>query len=241
MASQRNTAAIAAGLLAAAATWFAGAAQRRRLEQQLAARVHEATHDQLTGMLNRRGMESLLTGVRLPCSVALLDLVRFKAINDVHGYEAGDLVLQTVAARLAAALGHHRVARLGGDEFVAVLEHREASDPVEDAARLRAHLGQPIRLVTDASGSPRPHTSAATVSVPPRIGLVVLEDPATVREALRAAAVAVFRAKEAGAAVQRFSHGADARLAATTHSRPIHRFRDQRTASPHLRALPTSA
>ena len=83
-----------------------------------------ATHDQLTGLLNRAGLDEVLerhygTRVAPPLSVLQLDLDHFKRINDAHGHGAGDRVLRAVAAELnqSVRLGDF-VARTGGEEFL---------------------------------------------------------------------------------------------------------------------------
>ncbi|MGD9676654.1 MAG: CHASE4 domain-containing protein, partial [Candidatus Bipolaricaulia bacterium] len=88
-----------------------------------------ASHDPLTGLLNRGALNDVLTleiarAMRNLERVAVfyLDLDKFKEVNDVHGHAAGDRVLQDVAARLRETLrASDTVARLGGDEFVALL------------------------------------------------------------------------------------------------------------------------
>jgi diguanylate cyclase (GGDEF)-like protein len=85
-----------------------------------------ATHDQLTGLLNRRGgMERFARQIEQAQAkgseliLCLIDLNDFKPVNDVHGHEAGDLVLQEVAQRLQHALrADDVIVRWGGDEFV---------------------------------------------------------------------------------------------------------------------------
>lgn len=85
-----------------------------------------ASTDQLTGLTNRRGLQEALTrmlaqGGRADCAVlvAFLDMDGFKAVNDTHGHEVGDLFLQQVAQRLGKVLRAGDIAaRLGGDEFV---------------------------------------------------------------------------------------------------------------------------
>jgi diguanylate cyclase (GGDEF)-like protein len=81
--------------------------------------------DPLTGIHNRayfNGMYSELINKKEPFQLMLLDLCKFKEVNDTHGHEAGDLVLKVVAKRLAETVGNKgSVARLGGDEFVVLL------------------------------------------------------------------------------------------------------------------------
>ena len=88
-----------------------------------------AQHDELTGLMNRSGLEAWLAGQQArmranPSGLLVLigDLDGFKQVNDTLGHAAGDLVLQEVARRLQAAVrAADAVARLGGDEFVLVL------------------------------------------------------------------------------------------------------------------------
>lgn len=90
---------------------------------------YQATHDALTGLPNRRLViaqmkQSIALADRDQGTVAVcfIDLDGFKSVNDTHGHDAGDIVLQTIAERLNSAVrSHDCVARLGGDEFVVVL------------------------------------------------------------------------------------------------------------------------
>jgi diguanylate cyclase (GGDEF)-like protein len=92
---------------------------------------HDATHDPLTGLLNRRSFEPLVAQALARSrrygwsfSLVMLDLDRFKALNDRHGHAAGDRVLHRVGGVLRSSLrAGDLAARMGGDEF-AVLLHR---------------------------------------------------------------------------------------------------------------------
>jgi len=133
--------------------WLSFAASRRlarmRTERDLAlaaeARASRlAEHDPLTAIRNRRGFleaaDALIaTATRSQASVALLlvDIDRFKAINDEHGHDAGDIVLCTIAARLAHWESPHcTVARLGGEEF-ALLTIGADRPPLDFAEQVR--------------------------------------------------------------------------------------------------------
>ncbi|GLY97750.1 GGDEF domain-containing protein [Actinoplanes sp. NBRC 103695] len=122
----------------------------RAQERGRAALSHRATHDQLTGLLNRQELHQRLSRAVQRGSgggpvVHFLDLNGFKPINDRYGHAAGDRVLVEIAERLRATVrATDTVARLGGDEFVVV------SPTVADAAgltgRLRAAVTAPIGL-----------------------------------------------------------------------------------------------
>lgn len=111
-------------LLEMACRLAALALEHRALTDRLA---YQAQHDSLTGLVNRavlaRTLEQRLSK-RATTAVAFVDIDRFKKINDHLGHRAGDQVLCSVAARLAASLrGDEVVARFGGDEFVVLLHH----------------------------------------------------------------------------------------------------------------------
>jgi diguanylate cyclase (GGDEF)-like protein/PAS domain S-box-containing protein len=102
--------------------------ERKRSEAEL---LHNATHDTLTGLANRAlFVEQLRAAIgrsaRRPepdFGLLYIDLRRFKSINDAHGHAVGDLLLQSVATRLGAAVRPgDTVARLGGDEFAVLLD-----------------------------------------------------------------------------------------------------------------------
>lgn len=115
---------------------------RKRLEGAL---QHQALHDALTGLPNRallhdrldQALRSARRGARPP-ALLLLDLDHFKRINDTHGHQAGDRLLQEVAGRLTRTIrASDTVARLGGDEFAILLPEtgRDGAIGVADAIR----------------------------------------------------------------------------------------------------------
>jgi diguanylate cyclase (GGDEF)-like protein len=114
-----------------------------------------ATHDALTGLPNRALLEdrisqamTLADGRRQPFALMLLDLDRFKSVNDSMGHRAGDELLKEVAQRLRSVVrGVDTVARLGGDEFVLVLQSvTEREECLRVAERALAALAPTIRI-----------------------------------------------------------------------------------------------
>ena len=96
-----------------------------------------ATHDPLTGVLNRRAVTDLIDGLAtanasgsVSSAVMIIDLDHFKDVNDAYGHEAGDRVLVTIADRIhLGARGDDAVARLASDEFVVVIQNAGAHAP----------------------------------------------------------------------------------------------------------------
>jgi len=124
----------------------------RALHKENARAERNARHDPLTGLLNRCALTSKLEqrtgedGEGNRGVVALVDLDRFKPVNDLHGHAAGDIVLQVIARRLEQEIGEDGlVARLGGDEFALVYADGTNAEQAERISRrvLRA-LEQPI-------------------------------------------------------------------------------------------------
>ena len=126
--------------LFATATLAATAATALRRAEQ--GQRHEATHDSLTGLGNRRRLLDVLRDDRLHRTarghraLILLDLDGFKAVNDRYGHAAGDALLQGLAARLLSLAGRDDVVcRLGGDEFAMVRHDVTDAEQAMDFAR----------------------------------------------------------------------------------------------------------
>ncbi len=118
--------------------------EMRRLERHLA---HQATHDGLTGLVNRtllgERLEAALAEVGRRVSVLYVDLDDFKVVNDTLGHQAGDQVLVEVSRRINNVVRpSDTVSRLGGDEFAVLLPHSE--QPAIVARRIIQALHEPI-------------------------------------------------------------------------------------------------
>ncbi|KIV74274.1 diguanylate cyclase/phosphodiesterase (GGDEF & EAL domains) with PAS/PAC sensor(s) [Pseudomonas sp. FeS53a] len=175
--------------------------QRKATEHQLS---HAARHDPLTGLANRLRLDELLQqalqrqlkpGAR-QAALLFIDLDRFKLINDSLGHAVGDRVLVEVAQRLKRCLrpGDH-LARFGGDEFVVLLDDlAHLGDAEQVAKRMLESLHQPL------------HLDDRTLVVSASIGFTALQAEGQTIDALQAADLALYRAKESGKAqIARFS------------------------------------
>lgn len=127
---------------------FAPALENARLLRES---IDRSTTDPLTALSNRRRLEefgqkaiALAVRQKTPLSVVVLDLDKFKAINDDHGHDAGDRALVAVGKALQAAVRESDlVARLGGDEFAIVLPGSGGQAAVRVIERVREHLNRP--------------------------------------------------------------------------------------------------
>lgn len=114
--------------------------------------THDSTHDALTGLANRTTYQDRLAGAlrstpAQPLAVLIMDLDRFKEVNDTLGHHYGDLLIREVAERLqAAAPSSAVVARLGGDEFAVLLPGFGRERTAVAATLLRNALAQPCWL-----------------------------------------------------------------------------------------------
>ena len=168
--------------------------ERRALEGEL---EHRATHDRLTDLPNqatfRETLDRALARTRRrggKVALLFLDLNDFKQVNDTLGHQMGDRVLVAVGERLKGSLrGSDTAARLGGDEFVMLLEDiANEGEPVGVAERFLARMRAPLNL--------REHRLFITASV----GIAVGSGEERSEELLRAADMAMYRAKSTGEA-----------------------------------------
>lgn len=166
---------------------------RKRVEDEM---QHLAHFDVLTGLANRRHFQRRLLrhcaadgSASGRAALLCIDMDNFKRVNDAYGHASGDLLLKTVAQRLAGAVrGRDLVARLGGDEFAILLDGMSQADEVRPfAERLMQSVEQPCSL----SGARFvPHIS---------IGIALLPaDGRTADEVLHHADLALYEAKARG-------------------------------------------
>ena len=163
---------------------------QEKLRADLDRSLELAVTDPLTGLRNRRYVVRHLEGVLRggEAAVLMLDVDRFKAINDTHGHAAGDVALREVAERLKSHLrAADVVARYGGEEFMVVL----AGAPAEYAQAVAERLRQTLAQDPIAVGNVLLHITAS-------IGLAVAPMGTPVDVATNAADLALYRAKTAG-------------------------------------------
>jgi diguanylate cyclase (GGDEF)-like protein/PAS domain S-box-containing protein len=163
-------------------------AQHRRLQ-------HQATHDSLTGLPNRAALlthleYSLSTGPDPSIALLMLDLCRFKEVNDTLGHNIGDRVLVDVAQRFSDALGSRGlIARIGGDEFTVVIDAPQSNEVIATTSQI---LVDCLRAPIDVAG--------ISIEVGVNIGIARFpQDASDAQTLLRHADVAMYVAKRRGA------------------------------------------
>jgi diguanylate cyclase (GGDEF)-like protein len=152
---------------------------------------HLAHHDALTGTYNRWGIEALLDERAArsapPVAVLFVDLQGFRGINELLGHRTGDLVLQSVASRFAAAIGDGAMlARYGGDQWVVVGVDADPATATDLATRLVASLAEPVVVAG------RRHAISC------RIGIACTEPGEPARTTIRNADLALAEARRVG-------------------------------------------
>ncbi|MFT3735330.1 MAG: EAL domain-containing protein [Rhodocyclaceae bacterium] len=189
--------------------------QHAELSRTHAALERQANYDNLTGLANRNLMHDRLDQALIyahrahrMAAVLMLDLDRFKTINDSLGHSKGDLLLQETGRRLSECVRPgDTVARMGGDEFVVVLSDMASLDDVQPVARKILHaLAQPVTLEGHIINS----SASIGMSVYPL-------DGDTGESLLRHADMAMYQAKDVGGnTIEQFTsamtHSARARL-----------------------------
>ena len=179
------------GRLVGAVGVFRDITERKRYEEKL---EYFAIHDALTGLLNRRSLEDMLTRTSarakrgVMSSLLFMDLDNFKYVNDTIGHSAGDEVLITLAGLLQPELRTEDfVFRLGGDEFAVLLDGIGGKEALFAAERLRSAVeAHPFKL----EGRVFPLSLS--------IGLIEIEGTLTMGELMSQADAAMYRAKDLG-------------------------------------------
>lgn len=168
--------------------------ERKRAEQRIAFMAH---HDALTGLANRAALVQRIDEAAArqrrsaePFTVLLLDLDRFKQVNDTLGHLAGDALLTEVAGRLKSLLRETDVlARLGGDEFAIIQagETNQHEAAMSLAERIIGLIGKPF------------HIDGGEITIGTSIGIALASDQESNSDALlKMADLALYRAKSAG-------------------------------------------
>jgi diguanylate cyclase (GGDEF)-like protein len=216
----------AAGGLGAAAVpagfalhWMRGRMKQLLIERDVAR--YDATHDKLTGLLNRAGLEAAMTARAdsgRAWSLFLFDLDDFKRVNDTFGHGAGDEVLIEASFQIFMTFSEpgDQVGRLGGDEFVVLTDggpHRTLLTWLRGLNALNA-LRQPMEL-----------ESGETVTVTASVGMVSVLPGAELARVLRSVDIATYRAKARGGD-QVVEYGLPGQLATVVAGRPDQRLRD---------------
>jgi diguanylate cyclase (GGDEF)-like protein len=134
-------------LVAQARVGLANAVLVHQLEHLKSTYELQATRDQLTGLLNRRGLVARAEQLPGTLGVLFCDLDGFKGVNDTLGHAAGDELLEKVARRLETGVPAHAVlGRMGGDEFVVVVPDATAEELAEVGRRIELEIGRPYLL-----------------------------------------------------------------------------------------------
>ncbi len=204
LGSSTNPGMLVGGLLVAAlleAFLLLVTGTERRARRAADESGHEATHDALTGLLNRRGFASRLTVARerltdegSPQVLLYIDLDDFKDVNDAGGHDAGDALLQGIAEVLRRHVRERdSVARIGGDEFAIILNNCGTARGEQIASTL-----------IDAIGGYRLPWDGAEYRVGASVGAAQLTaaDP---DDAMRAADQALYLAKRQGKGQAQFN------------------------------------
>jgi len=168
-----------------------------RLRDNVQMSIDMAITDALTGLHNRRYMEThvgALVGQALsrgkPLTVLVLDIDYFKAVNDTHGHDAGDDVLREFALRLRKSIrGIDLACRYGGEEFVVVMPETDLAVATMVAERLRRRIAsEPFPI----------HEGARAIEVTISIGIAGLSGADTAASVIKRADQALYRAKRDG-------------------------------------------
>jgi diguanylate cyclase (GGDEF)-like protein len=220
VSSQMTVPPLALGLAAGALLAAAARTQltNRLLERMAHQRLVAAATDELTGLPNRRafyaeGHSRLVDPKNRRQALLMLDLDRFKDVNDSYGHRAGDQLLAQVGARLRESLrGDDALARLGGDEFAILLDDSGYDEALHAAARLARALAEPVSV------------EGTELGIGVSIGIALFPDDGTdLSQLLHKSDLAMYKAKTTrqGCHVYSTADGIDA----TTSLKTVHELR----------------
>jgi len=168
-----------------------------RQEQARGELLYRSTHDALTGLLNRRGLDQVVAPLEASRTdqihaVIYLDLDHFKQVNDTHGHAIGDQILKYVAGQILRQMRPtDSVVRLGGDEFVVLAKNIGGSAAAYNLGR---------RLLNALNGT-FVANSAIQLKVAASIGVAIWRGESLFEEALGVADALMYQAKQAGGAL----------------------------------------
>ena len=156
---------------------------------------HRATHDSLTGILNRSAILDILhremdcaRKARNSLCLALADIDKFKGINDTHGHDAGDAVLVEVVRQMQSAVRHYdAIGRYGGEEFLLIMPSLSKNQAFMMLERVRIRVAESII-----------HVQAKQVQVTLSAGIAADDGVGSVGILLRSADEALYKAKARG-------------------------------------------
>ncbi|MFL4597487.1 diguanylate cyclase [Stenotrophomonas maltophilia] len=169
---------------------------------------HMAFRDELTGLPGRRAFNETLQRARGTYSIAMVDVDHFKSFNDTHGHDTGDDVLRLVASRLSRVGDGGRAFRYGGEEFAVVFLDRPAAACVDAVEALRQSIEDTRMQLRDRSTRSRDDDtgrqqrgrggSGQVVQVTVSIGLADSRENPRPAAVIKAADLALYRAKDGG-------------------------------------------
>ena len=191
---------LAVGMMSAILLWRQFTTSLSRSESAFTEAENEirrlAMSDELTGIANRRALYDALQRAlaraersRTKVAALMIDLDRFKPVNDQYGHTTGDLVLKEVAKRLDDVLrGGELLARVGGDEFIAIVGYSGENEAASHVGhRMIERLSEPMNL------------DGLQVQIGASIGIAIYPSDATTdNDLLRRADLALYRAKQGG-------------------------------------------
>ncbi|GAB4497425.1 MAG: hypothetical protein OHK0052_08990 [Anaerolineales bacterium] len=174
---------------------FSDNTQMMKVRQQVEQLTEETLHDVLTGIGNRRYIESRISTAlitqqmhHIPAGILMLDVDFFKRVNDVYGHDVGDDVLRMIATTLRRNIRmHDLVGRWGGEEFVAVFENVDC--------KLLLRIAEKLRQMVAGS---QLQTNGQTLQVTVSIGGTLLRQEDTLESAIKRADTLLYASKQSG-------------------------------------------